>query len=250
MLVVRAAGAPAPARRRLVRAKPKEAEPEPDPPTVPLTTLTAIRPEPLGDEDAARDWLADLRRDHEALEDEIDAALVLINEAIHAHRTAALDPHVADVSAAHALSLRVGYGDGEDLVDGRFAAAIEPPLGERRHRLEALRPQERVAAVLAGQPVAPSEELLLRARADLDAGRVREASLQLRVGLEALLAARAELARPANEEDLAALDERRRMTGAAANEALTGDLSPSRRDEVAETLRLCERVLRRERLGR
>ena len=32
------------------------------------------------------------------------------------------------------------------------------------------------------------ETLLLRARADLDAGREREAALQLRVGLEALLA--------------------------------------------------------------
>ena len=52
-----------------------------------------------------------------------------------------------------------------------------------------LRPQERLAAVLAGRdPVLACEELALRARSDLDAGRWREAALQLGVALDAALA--------------------------------------------------------------
>ena len=37
------------------------------------------------------------------------------------------------------------------------------------------------------------------------------------------------------------------MTGEAANEALAGELAEPRAAEVTETLRLCERVLRRKR---
>ena len=76
---------------------------------------------------------------------------------------------------------------------------------------------------------------------------MREAALQLRVGLEALLAEREALAAPDQDEDLAALDERRAITGEAANEALAGELSDERAAEVTESLRLCERVLRRKR---
>ena len=47
------------------------------------------------------------------------------------------------------------------------------------------------------------------------------------------------------EADLAALDERRKATGDAANEALQGPLSAERAAEVEETLAICERVLRR-----
>ena len=46
-----------------------------------------------------------------------------------------------------------------------------------------------------------------------------------------------------------ALDERRAITGEAANEALSGPLSPDRAAEVTETLRLAERVLRRRALS-
>ena len=111
-----------------------------------------------------------------------------------------------------------------------------------------LRPQERVAGVLGGRDtVAACEVLVLRARSDLDAGRGREAALQLRVGLEALLAEREVLAAPGQDEDLAVLAERRSITGQAANEALGGELGDGRMAEVTETLRLCERVLRRRR---
>ena len=50
-------------------------------------------------------------------------------------------------------------------------------------------PEERFAALLGGREQALAcEELVLRARADLDAGREREAALEARVALEALLA--------------------------------------------------------------
>ena len=52
-------------------------------------------------------------------------------------------------------------------------------------------PEERFAALLGGREESlPAEELVLRARADLNAGRLAEAALQARVAIEALLAAR------------------------------------------------------------
>ena len=248
VLVVRVAGLPAPRRRRLRRVKPTAAEPGARVKTVPLTSLTAIRPEALGDEAAAGDWLENLRGDQKAVEAAIADALLLINEAIHASRTATLDAHRADVDSEHALAVRIGYGGGDELADGRWEEAIEVPHGERRRRAEVLRPQERIAAVLGGRErVAGCELLLLRARADVDAARTREAALQVRVGLEALLAERSAFATSGQEQDLAALGERRKLTGEAANEALEGELSEERAAEVVETLKLCERVLRRRR---
>ncbi len=248
MLVVHAAGAPAPARRRFGRLKPKDADPGGAPATVPLTTLTAIRPEPLGDAQAASAWLTRLRAEPEAIEAELTAALTLINGAVHAHRATVLDPTLADVGVERALAVRVGFGDGEQLADGRYSEAIDVPRSPRAGGGEALRPQERVAAVLGRRDqVAACELLIVRARSDLDAGREREAALQLRVGLEALLAGRGLLAAPGQDGDLAELEARRPITGEAANEALLGELAPERVAELTETLRLGERVLRRRR---
>jgi hypothetical protein len=248
VLVVRVAGAPAPARRRLSRTKPKRSDPATGPPPVPVTTLTAVRPEPLADDALAGRWLAELREDPAAIEAELSAGLAFINLAVHAHRASVLDPDQADVSAEHALVVRIGFGSGDELVEGRFSEAVEVPRSTRRRRAEALRPQERVAAVLGGrEAVAACELLLLRARSDLDAGRAREAALQLRVGLDALLADREALRAPGQEDDLAALDERRGITGAAADEALAGPSARARTAELTETLGICERVLRRQR---
>ncbi|MQA76327.1 MAG: hypothetical protein GEU88_18705, partial [Solirubrobacterales bacterium] len=206
MLVVRVQGAPPPPRRRLGRAKPKRVDPDAEQPTVPLTTLTAIPAEPLGDGEAAERWLERVRADDDAIGEQLSAALTLINGAVHAHRAAVLDPHLADVGAEHALAVRIGFGGGDELADGRFERAIDVPTSTRRRRGEALRPQERVAAVFAGrESIAACELIVLRARADLDAGRPREAALQLRVGLEALLAERDALRAPGQDDDLAAL---------------------------------------------
>ncbi len=248
VLVVRVAGAPAPARRRFTRPRPSQADPDAEPPPVPVTTLTAIRPEPLAGDAVAGRWLAEVRDDPEAIEAEIAGGVAFINLAVHAHRASVLDPDQADVSAEHALVVRIGFGSGERLVEGRFSEAIEVPRSVRRRRAEALRPQERIAAVLSGrEAVAACELLLLRARSDLDAGRVREGALQLRVGLEALLADREALQAPGQEDDLAALDGRRRITDEAADEALANRPTDDRTAELTETLGVCERVLRRRR---
>ncbi|HEX2128267.1 MAG TPA: hypothetical protein VHF58_03515, partial [Solirubrobacterales bacterium] len=242
MLVVRVAGAPQPPRRLLRKPRPKAAEPATEPPTVPITTLTVIRAHPLGDEDAAAAWLSELGADDEAIDAELGDALRTANLALHAQRTATLDPFLADVAAEHALAVRIGYGEGDDLVDGRWTDAIELPRGTRRRRLETLAPQERIAAVLGGrEALEPATGALLRARADVDAGRYRDAALQLRVGVEAMLADES-LAGPRQGEDLAALRERRSAVGEAANAALRGELEDAQREELVETLRLCERV--------
>ena len=78
--------------------------------------------------------------------------------ALHAHRTAAMDPHVREVSREQALVVRLGVGDGEQVADGRWTEAIElaPFAPGRRQSVRAgvLRPQERLAALLSGRDVA------------------------------------------------------------------------------------------------
>ena len=149
--------------------------------------------------------------------------------------------------------MRIGYGSGEEVAAGRFTEARRVDAGarrrsRRRQREEELRPQERLAAVLGGRErVDACETLLLRARADLDAGRRREAALQLRVGLEAMLV---ELRRGAcrprprgGHGDARASGARE--AGEAANVALRGDLDDERERSVREPVEICERVLRR-----
>ena len=222
-----------------------------------MTRLTVIRGEPFESDEEAASWLAVATESTERADELIDDALALVNRALHAHNVATQDPHGAGASALAALAIRVGYGSGDEVADGRWseAATVPPPAGPRR-RSDALRPQERLAAELSGREHADAcETLLLRARADLDGGRTREAALQLRVGLEALLAEASADGLPAEHAekqlaDLAALEERRSITGDAANEALKGELSEARAAEVTETLEVCERVLRRRRILR
>ena len=95
------------------------------------------------------------------------------------------------------------------------------------------------------------ETLLLRARADLDAGRAREAALQLRVGLEALLVElQGALGDPGHEEDMATLERAPREAGEAANMALRRRARRRATSRSRELLEICERVLRRRRILR
>ena len=248
-------------RGRRRRGRPRDSDPEAVP-EVPVTRITGIRPGPFATREEAEEWLRQTTDGQDAGGDLVDEALAVLNRALHAHRLATHDPYAGGASEALAIGRRIGFGNGDELADGRWEQARElPPSAGRRSRAEALRPQERLAAALGGrEPVAACETLVLRARADLDGRRVREAALQLRVGLEALLAeveadAPTEGTEPlaadqaeAQIADLAELEERRAAVGAAANEALAGELSDTRADEVADTLRMCERVLRRRRI--
>ena len=190
VLVLRTLGAArAGARLRRGRAKALEADPSPTP--LPLTRATFIRASPLESEAAAADWLESVCADRALWAPLAAEATTQINRALHAHRTATGDPHLADVDPARAVAVRFGYGSGDEVADGRWQAARELTERDRLklpgRDLEALRPQERIAAVLAGRElVGPHEELIVRARGDLDAGRAATAALGLHAGLEAM----------------------------------------------------------------
>jgi hypothetical protein len=252
VVVVQTFGAPPPARRSRRQRRPRRATPDADLAEVPLTRLTVIPADELEPAGATPD-LESLAGDPDAAEDAVARGLRVVNEVLRAHRVATRDPYGHELSRDAAVAVRVGYGTGEALAEGRWEAAVDvQPPERRRRRADALRPQERLAAVLAGrEPIDVCETLLLRARADLEQGRPREAALQLRIGLEALLAELPENPGPEQGEDLAALEGRLEAVRRAADEALLGGLTEKRAAEVAKTLTTCERVLRRRQiLGR
>ena len=233
----------APQRRRLGGRRPRSvstADAEP----VPTTRATIVRAAPFPTADEAAAWLAGAD-----LDAELAAAVVTLNRALHSHRVASADPYVTEVSLSRALVARVGYGSGDEMVDGRFGEAREVPVVERgrpRRSMEA--PEERFAALLGGrEEVLPAEELVLRARADLNAGRLAEAALQARVAIEALLAARVATADsgPAG----ASLASHRDAIAAAANAALSGELPGDSAAALEEAVAAMELALKRRRLG-
>jgi hypothetical protein len=254
VLVVKTLGAPAPGRRRRRARAIAAAE---TPAELPLTRVTAIRAfAPFADEAEAERWLDEATEAPDTAEVLAGEGVALLNRALHAHAVAAADPRAVELAPEDAVVVRLGYGSGEQTAAGGFAAAREIDMREvasrRQRRQEDLRPQERVAAVLGGRERADvCETLLLRARADLDAGRDREAALQLRVGFEALLVElRGSLADPGHERDMEILNERRQAVGEAANAALGGEPTPEQLHDVRELLEIGERVLRRRRVLR
>jgi hypothetical protein len=255
VLVVETLGAPPPPGRR--RRRSREAKPDDAPQPLPLTRATAVRAyEPFESASDAARWLAA----RVGVEDAVDAIVAegigLLNRALFAQAAAAADPYARETSAERAALVRIGYGGGEEVASGRFSLAHEVDVRggrRRRQRLEdELRPQERVAAVLgARERIDACETLLLRARADLNGERVREAALQLRVALEALLVELAgALIDPGHEEDMAQLEARRHEAGEVANLALRGELEAERERSVRELVEICERVIRRRRVLR
>jgi hypothetical protein len=251
VLVLRVLGAP---ERRLLarrrgRARTVDAPPDPAPEPVVTTRATLVDTAALGSYEAASRWLA--AADLAALADE---ALARLNRVLHAHRIASADPYAREVALAQALVVRVGFGDGERVADGRWDRARElprPAAGGPHARGAALRPQERLAALLAGRDVALAcEELTLRVRLDVDAGRLREAALGLRIALEAALAeleAWRDAAGLAGR--LAELRERREEVGAAADAALQRGLDEAQIAVVTAVLGRLEAALRARLLG-
>lgn len=225
-------------RRRLTGRRTRSvesAEPEP----VPTARATVARPEPFASRDAASAWLGALRGDEEAALAELEAAMRVVNRALRARRAAAADPYAADVSSSRALVIRIGYGSGEAVADGRFGEAfVLPPARARRVKRSMEAPDERFAALLGGRErFLVAEELVLRARLDLDAGRWREAALQARVALEALLA---EL------PGASGVSEWRTVVSEASTAAMKGEPGGG---ALEEAVRAMEGALRRHRLG-
>jgi hypothetical protein len=244
VIVLRTTGA---APRPLIgRRRPRRAEGE-EPAAVPIVRATVIDTDPLDSADAAEAWLDELRRDGDAHRAAVEAGVGVLNRLLRAHRAAAADPGVRDVAPTGANAVRIGYGSGDQVAEGRYEDAYElPPDDERskvKRRAAALAPDERLAAILGGrEEVLACEELVLRARADLEAGRPREAALQARIALEALLA---ELGGEAAGD----LSGDREAIGRAANEALTRDPAPALQEAVAAAVQRMDTALRRRRIG-
>jgi hypothetical protein len=222
----------APQRARLMGSRPRSisaAEPEP----VPTARATIVSATPLADPSA---WLADLDQDAE-----VASAVSVLNRALRAHRAATADPYVAEISRERALVVRLGYGSGEEVADGRYGEAVElPRFTGRRVKRSMEAPEERFAALLGGrEEIHPAEELVLRARADLNAGRPAEAALQCRVAIEALVAA-------PGADELAA---HRDAVAAAANAALDGAVSGAHAAAIEDAVTAMEKTLKRRRLG-
>ena len=228
----------APERRRVRARRPREAPPEPDPVPVTTSRATVIDAVPLPDEAAAKQWVR--RADDDEL---VNAALRVLNGALQAQRVATADPYLREVGRDQALVVRVGFGSGDDVADGRWIEAHEAAAPKPVRRRAALSPQERLAALLGRREIALAcEELTLRARADLDAGRHREAALQLRAALEAALVELAGDSAIANR--FADLRERRAAVTQVAQAAGGGDVSAEQMEAVSETLTRLEAALR------
>jgi hypothetical protein len=207
---------------------------------LPVTRATLIHADALGSAEEGERWLERLRADTAALDAEIDVAAHELNAVLRVHRAVTADPYVREVRRSTANAVRVGYGSGDLVADGRFAAAYELAEEARRRGRPAdtMAPLERLAAVLSGTAdIGVAEELVLRARIDADAGRMREAALQARIGLEAILAGGYEAATE--------LSVHRGAVGEAANAALHGELDAELAEAVRAAVEDMRRALRR-----
>lgn len=246
VVVLETLGAPPRHRRkgrRSKRAKSIEVEP------VPTVRATIVGTEPFEDEAAAESWLSGVRGDLDAGLALLAAAARDLNRVVRAHRAAVADPYAREVAPVGALVARLGYGSGEQASLGRFAKALNVPTtsGKGRGRVARLSPQERLAAALNGrEPRLACEELVLRARADVEIGHGREAALQARTALECMIA---ELAadHPKITDEL--LEDRTAVEAAAAA-ALTAEPDEQQRAAVGTAVEAMERALRRFRAAR
>jgi hypothetical protein len=231
-------------QRRLLRPARRKsgAQREPEPAQVATGKATVID---VGDqfatEAAAQAWLRG------AGEEQLCADLVVLNRAIQAFRLVTADPYQNLIRRGQALVARIGYGAGEQVADGLWTdARVLTHSPGRRRRATVLAPQARLAAVLSGRErMLACEELVLRARLDLDHGHDREAALQVLVALDAALA---ELPRDsaaaALADRLGKLRRRRDAIAVAAQAALAGPLPEQQLEDVASTLGQIEAALR------
>src|SRR4029077_2013100 len=177
------------AGRTGARGKPAPATPEPTP--VATARATIVDPISLSAERQAQAWLAELDAERE-----IRATVAVLNRVLHFHRIASADPYIHEVSPGQALVIRAGWGEGEQVADGLWMHARElrwrGSAGVRRKRIgdraAALRPQERLAELLGARGATlVCEDLVLRARLDLDQGRRAHAAIELEAAYAAAL---------------------------------------------------------------
>jgi hypothetical protein len=235
--------------RRAKRAQADAADPEP----VMISRATAVSAQGFESEKDAMRWLDHRRADQRERERSTEAALQVINRAIRGHRLAAADPYVNEVTRAQADRVRIGYGTGDDVVEGRWRSAyMLPAPRSRTRRQEMLAPQEELAQIMSGRgQTYASEDLALRARLDLDQRRPAQAALQLQAALAALAAELQDQGpRPAGGlRSVNVVLGRRGNVNELAAVALKGRLDPDQTAALADILTEVERTLRRRRYG-
>ena len=228
----------APRRGRLSRRRrPAPPAPEAAPVTTGRATIISAG-EPLEDAAAAARWLA------AAGEDELAAHLQVLERTLRAFRVVTADPYCEPLARERLLVARIGFGEGEEVAGGNWSDARELlPAPDSRRRSRLLEPQARLAGVLGGHvPLLVCEELALRARRDLDAGRERQAALQLRIAVDAALPELAGDGRLAAR--LAELSELRLEADLAAHAALSRELTEPELAAVGTALGRLEALLR------
>jgi hypothetical protein len=204
-----------------------------DPAPVPTARATIIDPVSVSAKRQAQTWLAGIDTERET-----QAALKVLNRVLFAHRIATADPHTHEVAAAQALMIRAGWGEGKQLADGYWQHARELPWStspRSSRRAAVLRPDERLAELLgARSDELLCEEFALRARLDLDHGRLAHAAIELDTALTAALSELVDEQRPDLTPRVAEL------------EALRPGVMPKEPDEevVRYTLERLEAALR------
>jgi hypothetical protein len=164
-------------RRGMLGKRSRTRRTDPEPASVPVARATVVDPVPLSLDSQATTWLKQLDPEREA-----HAAAGVLNRVLYAHRIAGAAPHIHEISPEQALVVRAGFGEGEQVADGLWSDARELVLSRRRagKRASVLRPQERLALLLSGRSdVLMCEELALRARLDLDQGRLALGAIEL-----------------------------------------------------------------------
>jgi hypothetical protein len=222
-----------------------------EPAPVATARATIVDPVSLSAEHQAQAWLGEIDGERE-----VRRAFEVLNRVLHSHRIASADPYTNEVSPAQALVIRAGWGEGEQVAYGRWRhareliwTAIERSASSggrrRRDRSAALRPQERLAVLLGARGTALlCEELLLRARLDLDHGRPRHAAVELD---RALASALVELGAE-NRRDLATrlaeLEQLQPGIEEQAQMAMAGASGAPEEDVVRHALERLEAALR------
>jgi hypothetical protein len=223
-------------RRTMLGRRSRTRRADPEPAAVPVARATIVDPLPLSLEAQASTWLKQLDPEREAL-----AAASVLNRMLFAHRIAGAAPHIHEVSPTQALVVRAGFGEGEQVADGLWTDARELLLSRRRvgKRASVLRPQERLALLLSGRGSALlCEELTLRARLDLDQGRLALAAIELD---RAYVLALRELPQEKRPDLRARIDELRELSTGVAESARS---DPPQEKLVRHALERLEAALR------
>jgi hypothetical protein len=151
------------------------------PADVAVFVATHVRVASHGDGASVKADVANTRDSPERQGQWVGEAIVIINQAIRAHRASCGDPYFSEIMLGDARAIRIGYGKPRDVGHADWEYAFDATASAARlGHYEKSAPAEVVAALLAGHPaVIDADELLLRALLDLDQGRRDCAALQL-----------------------------------------------------------------------